>query len=72
MFLKTAILIFVIQLNAVKTFEPVHSIDDLVREVSTAVSEIRIAMSNDPWSSGSPLTISIELTDSGRSPIEKN
>ena len=39
MFLKTAILIFVIQLNAVKTFEPVHSIDDLVREVSTAVSE---------------------------------
>ena len=72
MFLKTAILIFVIQLNAVKTFEPVHSIDDLVREVSTAVSEIRIAMSNDPWSSGSPRTISIELTDSGRSPIEKN
>ena len=68
MFLKTAILIFVIQLNAVKTFEPVHSIDDLVREVSTAVSEIRIAMSNDPWSSGSPLTISIELTDSGRLP----
>ena len=39
MFLKTAILIFVIQLDAVKTFGPVHSIDDLVREVSTAVSE---------------------------------
>jgi len=39
MFLKTAILIFVIQLDAVKTFRPVHSIDDLVREVSTAVSE---------------------------------
>ena len=72
MFLKTAILIFVIQLDAVKTYGPVRSIDDLVREVSTAVSESLIAMSNDPWSSGSPLTIQIELTDSGRSPIENN
>ena len=51
MFLKTAILIFVIQLDAVKTFGPVHSIDDLVREVSTAVSESLIAISNDPWPS---------------------
>ena len=73
MFLKTAILIFVIQLDAVKTYGPVRSIDDLVREVSTAVSKSQvIAMSNDPWSSGSPRTIQIELTDSGRSPIEKN
>ena len=72
MFFKTAILIFVIQLDAVKTYGPVRSIDDLVREVSTAVSESLIAMSNDPWSSGSLRTIQIELMDTGRSLIEKN
>ena len=72
MFFKTAILIFVTQLDAVKTYGPVRSIDDLVREVSTAVSESLIAMSNDPWSSGSLRTIQIELTDTGRSLIEKN
>ena len=38
-------MIFVIQLNAVKTYGPVRSIDDLVREVSKAVSESLIAMS---------------------------
>ena len=37
--MKIAIMIFVIQLNAVKTYGPVRSIDDLVREVSKAVSE---------------------------------
>ena len=37
--MKTAILMFVIQVDAVKTFGPVRSIDDLVRAVSTAVSE---------------------------------
>ena len=45
MYLKIAIMIFVIQLNAVKTYGPVRSIDDLVREVSKAVSESLIAMS---------------------------
>ena len=45
MYLKIAIMIFVIRLNAVKTYGPVRSIDDLVREVSKAVSESLIALS---------------------------
>ena len=44
MYLKTVILIFLIQVDEAKKYGPVHSIDDLVHEVSKAVSESPIAM----------------------------